>query len=418
MSPSVITSGAFESEDKTGSRGCCMAVLSSCIIAQALMVISFKDRSNYEFLLVEPVVKTPYPPLGLMKISSMLRDRYKGCKVNNQVGTASVSRLGSPDKIFITSLFTWDWKLLVDTINFYKWTFPDSEIEVGGIAASLLADDVLSLTGVRPHAGLYKDAEFYPPDYSATFGRKNGASITFTTRGCVKKCKFCSVSDLEPDYFVKENWENDIVSEFPRVIFWDNNFLASPNFERDCERILAFGKKVDFNQGLDARLLDEERAGRLFLIDLNPIRFAFDDVSYEADVLRAIRLARKHSTKEIMVYVLYNFQDTPQNLYYRINLLNKEGVLSFPMEYRSPTRSVSKLPGPHWNTFLLRAFKLTLLFYYRKGMITKSRDSFLSIYGRSEQEFVSRLYEIYSYDKSLKRVNKNDSPFEGGTRDG
>jgi hypothetical protein len=368
-----------------------------------------KGRTNYKFLLVEPVAKTPYPPLGLMKISSMLKDRYKSCEVNTQIGTASISKLGSPDKIFITSLFTWDWKHLTDTINFYKWDFPDSEIEVGGIAASLLSDDVFSLTGVKPHSGLHKDAEFYPPDYSVMFGRQNGASLTFMSRGCIKNCKFCSVRDIEPEYFVKEDWEKDIMPDYPRVVFWDNNFLASPNFEKDCERILALGKKVDFNQGLDARLLNGEKASRLFRVDLDPIRFAFDDVSYEADVLRAIRLARKHSTKEIMVYVLYNFQDTPQSLYYRINLLNKEGVLSFPMEYRPPTRSQSKLPGPHWNTFLLRAFKLTLLFYYRKGMITKSRDSFLSIYGGSEQEFVSRLYEIYSYDKSLRRVNKNDS---------
>lgn len=382
------------------------------------MIRDNKDGKNRKFLLVEPTAKTPYPPLGLMKISSMLKDRYKDCEVYTWVGNGSPDRLCSADKIFITSLFTWDWKVLVDTINFYKLRFPESEILVGGIAASLLSDDIYSLTGVRPHNGLYEDAEFYPPDYSQTFGRKNGVSITFTSRGCVKSCKFCSVRDLEPDFIVKENWGKDIVHDFPRIIFWDNNFLASPNFERDCEKILALGKKVDFNQGLDARLLTEERASQLFRMDLDPIRFAFDDVSYEADILRAIRLARKYSTKEITVYVLYNFQDTPKELYYRIDLLNREGVLCFPMEYRAPTRSLSRLPGPHWNTFLLRAFKLTLLFYYRKGMITRSRDSFLSIYGKSEQEFISRLYEIYNYDKSIKRVNKGDPSSTGGLEDG
>ncbi len=76
------------------------------------------------------------------------------------------------------------------------------------------------------------------------------------------------------------------------------------------------------------------------------------------------------------------------------------------MEYRAPTVNTKKIPGPNWNTYLLRAFKLTLLFYYRKGMITESRESFLSIYGKNEKEFVSNLYEIYSNDKAMRREEK------------
>lgn len=364
------------------------------------------DYSNSKFLLVEPIAKTPYPPLGLLKISSMLKDKYKECRVFAQIGKGMPNRVSSFDKIFITSLFTWDWKPVVECTRFYRVNFPISEILVGGIGASLIHDHIYSHTGIRPHIGLYNEAEGYIPDYSMTFGRQNGASITFTSRGCPRNCEFCSVKKLEPTFFVKEHWERDIKKEHPRIIFWDNNFLASPNFERDCKKIEEFNKKVDFNQGLDTRLLTEERAKILFRINIDPIRLAFDDVNYENDVLKAINIVKKYSNKETMAYVLYNFLDTPEDLYYRINLLNKEGILSFPMEYRAPTSKTSKVPGPHWNTFLLRAFKLTLMFYYRKGMITRSRKSFESIYGKNEKEFVSRLYEIYGYDKRLKRKRK------------
>jgi len=91
---------------------------------------------------------------------------------------------------------------------------------------------------------------------------------------------------------------------------------------------------------------------------------------------------------------------------YRIDLLNRQRVLSFPMEYRQATHSKRRFPGGTWNTALLRALKLSLLFYYRKGMITESRKSFLSIYGKNPREFVDKLYEIYEYDKSLKRSKK------------
>jgi len=372
--------------------------------------MTLKDYSDYQFLLVEPVAKTAYPPLGLMKISSMLKDKYKGCTVFTQVGNGIPDRLSCPKRVFITSLFTWDWKFLVGSIDFYKRVFPSSEIMVGGISASLLNEDLQCIRGITPCVGLYNDAEFYPPDYSIPFGRRNRASITFTSRGCNRKCEFCSVRVLEPDYFVKDDWQKDIVEEFPFIIFWDNNFLYSPNFEKDCQKILQLGKKVDFNQGLDARLLDEHRAKRLFNIDIDPIRLAFDDVRYERAVVKAIRLARKYSNREIMVYVLYNFKDTPEDLYYRIDLLNREGVLSFPMEYRAPNKRQGKIPGPHWNTFLLRAFKLTLLFYYNKGVISRSRTSFERIYGKTANEFVSRLYEIFRYDKALKRTSKVEEP--------
>lgn len=334
--------------------------------------------SGYKFVLVEPVGKTPYPPLGLMKISTMLRRRYKGCEVIGQVGKGLGRRVTDPSQVYITSLFTWDWKGVVECAEYYKHNFPNSEILIGGIGASLVEETIFNRTGIKPHKGLYDDAEFCRPDYSLTFGRKNGASITSTSRGCPRDCEFCSVKELEPRFFVRDGWERDVEMNYSRIVFWDNNFLASPAFERDCVRIEKLNKTVDFNQGLDSRLLTEKRARMLFKINLNPVRLAFDDVNYENDVLSAVRIAKKYSKREIMVYVLYNFLDKPEELYYRIDLLNKEGVLSFPMEYREPTTRTDRVPGTHWNTYLLRGFKLTLLFYYRKGMITR-RSGFLPL---------------------------------------
>jgi hypothetical protein len=248
-----------------------------------------------------------------------------------------------------------------------------------------------------------KGAEACAPDYSLTFGRKLNASITFASRGCPRKCRFCCVNTHEPDFHVRDDWQKDISPKLPRIVFWDNNWLASPNFAEDCRRIRRLGKVVDFNQGLDARLYDEAVAKELSTIRLSPIRFAFDNSSMERTVLRAVRLARKRSSEEIRIYVLYNFEDTPEDLYHRLDLLNRNRVLAFPMEYRSPVPAPTKYPGPHWNTAILRALKLSLLYYYRRGMITESRDSFHSIYGKTAREFVDRLYGIYEYDKTLRR---------------
>jgi len=360
-------------------------------------------------LLVEPVAKTPYPPLGLMKISTMLRRRHRNCEIFQQKGNGIPHGLYYPQTIYITSLFTWDIDKVVDCIHFYQRKFPKAKIRVGGIAASLKTDYIYIKTGIKPHKGILKSAEVCPPDYTVSFNRKLNSSISFTSRGCVRKCQFCNVKDLEPEFFVKNNWEKDISPDLHTITFWDNNWLASPNFELDCEKIVKIGKRVDFNQGLDARLFDEYKAKIISRINLDPVRFAFDDISYVKSVLKAIRLAKNYFNSEIRIYVLYNFKDTPEDFFYRINLLNQEGVLAFPMEYREPNEKIRKRPGYHWDTYLLRAMKLTLLFYYRKGMITDKRSSFEEIYGRNHKEFKGKLYDIYRYDKNLKRkkVRKN-----------
>lgn len=360
-------------------------------------------KMRKEFILVEPVAKTPYAPLGLMKIGSFLRQRHKDCIIDPVVGKEIPRRVSRPSAIYITSLFTWDLGKVVESVQFYSDRFPRAKIFVGGIAATLSPDYIKKNTGIIPHVGLFNDAENCVPDYSLSFNRRINASITFTSRGCPHRCRFCSVHVHEPEFIVRNNWERDICEKLPRIIFWDNNWLASPNFSLDCEKIKRLGKIVDFNQGLDARFYDKQVAKVLGKIKISPIRFAFDTVDSEPDILRAIKLARKVSNDEIRIYVLYNFTDTPEDFYHRISLLNRSGALAFPMEYRKPTPSQTKFPGPHWNAALLRAFKLTLIFYYRKGMITESHKSFRSIYGKNAKEFVSKLYDIYEYDKKLKR---------------
>jgi hypothetical protein len=338
-----------------------------------------------------------------MKIGSLLRREHKGCEITPVVGTNLATKICAPDAIYITSLFTWDLNKVVKCVQHYADKFPLADIHIGGIAASLLPEYVEKHTGIRPHIGLLEAAESCVPDYSLSFGRHINASITFASRGCPRKCPFCCVGVHEPVFVVREDWERDVAPDLPRIIFWDNNWLASPNFGKDCQKLRAMGKTLDFNQGLDARLYNEIAAKELSTLRIDPIRFAFDSSSSEKHVLRAIKLARKYSRVEIRVYVLYNFNDTPEDFYHRIDLLNRHRALAFPMEYRKPIPSSTKFPGNHWNAALLRALKLSLIFYYRRGMITESRSSFLSIYGKTPAQFVAKLYEIYEYDKTLKR---------------
>jgi len=366
-------------------------------------------------LLIEPGYKTLFPPLGLMRISTW--HKWAGDQVDfvkeppsppSYFGYKHPNLKKQYDVIYITSLFTYHYAEVIACIRKHQTLYPDAEIKVGGVLATLLPDMIEKETGVTPHIGLLKEVEECPPDYSLF--PKLPYSIAFTSRGCFRGCRYCVVSFIEPNFFTREHWERDVNPASERIIFWDNNWLYSPNFFKDIEKLKHIGKPYDFNQGLDCRLFDEGKAKLLGQTKIYPLRFAFDNPSQDRPIQDAIGLAKKHILTDIRVYVLYNSEeeyDTPEYFYYRINELNKLKVAIYPMRYR-PINSVSfHWVSPRWEKNVLRGLKLILTFFYKNGMIKRSRKAFLKMFGRNPEEFQRKMLKINAYDRALWR-SKNE----------
>ena len=77
---------------------------------------------------------------------------------------------------------------------------------------------------------------------------------------------------------------------------------------------------VDFNQGVDARLFNNERVGLLSQIPVRPLRIAFDDIKTEKVYTKALTMSVDAGMKDFSNYLLYNFRDTPQDLYHRLRV--------------------------------------------------------------------------------------------------
>ena len=368
-------------------------------------------------LLVEPAYKNPYPPLGLLKILTWRKRKGDTVQlIKDTPHNEALNRFEQKEKcykklkdhydiIYITSLFTYQAHYVIESIRYYKNRFPKAQIKVGGIMATLLPDYIEEKTGIKPHVGLLRGAENCSPDYSWYPGLP--FSISFTTRGCPRNCSFCAVKKHEPKFIVKENWPEDIDITKRQIIFWDNNWLASPNFEKDVERLTKFRKVgitgIDFNQGLDCRLLDEEKIKLLNQVKIQPLRLAFDNCSEDGHIQKTIQLAQKYGFKDIRVYVLYNFEDnndTPEYFYYRISEINKLGALAYPMRFRALNNANGQYISSKWDNKLLRGLKLSLMFYYTKGMISKKREAFKNIYGNNAKKFKRKLYEIYEIGRA------------------
>ena len=129
---------------------------------------------------------------------------------------------------------------------------------------------------------------------------------TFTTRGCPNHCAFCAVPDLEPDFY-------EIPDYRPAPVICDNNFTAATRNHQ--KKVIQKQKQfylTDFNQGLEARDFTPELADLLGTIRCK-VRFAFDDWNDEGVVKDAIDLCRARATKNIGVYCLIGFNDTPES---------------------------------------------------------------------------------------------------------
>ena len=136
----------------------------------------------------------------------------------------------------------------------------------------------------------------------------------------------------------------------------DLGFIPGAKLQRENERV-ASKRRVDFNQGVDARILCKDRMylRELSSICLSPLRIAFDHLGLKAPYEQAVRYAHEFGLNDLSNYMLYNFYDFPLDLYERMHLnvrLNEElsiRIYSFPMRYQPTDLPDRSHIGPKWN---------------------------------------------------------------------
>jgi len=375
-------------------------------------------------LLVEPGYRNKYPPLGLMKISSY--HKLAGDEVHFVKGCKTSFRDVNWDRVYISTLFTFFWSETIRTIKYYlRAVHHHEDIFVGGVMATLLADEIRKETGVTVLPGLIDKPGILDkgiaivvdrliPDYQIlesidyTYG-VNDAYIAYATRGCPNRCDFCAVHKLEPrfQHYLPIQRQikgiEDVYGAKQDLILLDNNVLASRLFKRIIKDIcdLGFGRgakfngrmrRVDFNQGVDARKLSAKKMALLATTAIRPLRIAFDHISMKDLYVSRIRLAAKHELLNLSNYVLYNYLDTPEDFYERLRInceLNEElgtKIYSFPMKYIPLNAKDRRYVGKHWNRKLIRGVQCILL--ATRGMVSPRLEFFEAAFGSSPEEFL------------------------------
>ncbi len=177
------------------------------------------------------------------------------------------------------------------------------------------------------------------PDYIENLRPKK--NYGFCSRGCIRNCKFCVVRQKEgyirADADITDLWDGESKS----VLLQDNNILAIPDhFIRICEQLKKYKIKVDFNQGLDIRLVDNDIAKALKGLSHEEYRFAFDSMAIENTVRSKIEILKKAGINRAGWYVILGFDTTIEEDIYRMELLRSYGQRVFPMPYKKVTQDM------------------------------------------------------------------------------
>lgn len=302
-------------------------------------------------LLAEPNYPRALPPLGLMKISTMHKQR--GDSVKYAYGKPDFD--WNPDLIYCTSsIFSWNVPESVELVNYLKQKWPTATLRVGGVMATENPDYFEHETGIKPHLGILWEVEPFRPDYEG-FGWK-GSSLIFTSRGCWVGCTFCNVPNLEGRISLPvKNWKNHITESWDRLIIQDNNIVATPrpHFEDVMDYLQNHKFRVDLNSGIEVHGFTEYHARKMSGINWRPIRTAFDEMSEETEFIRTMQLIRAYLSgnyRNIMVYVLFDYHDSPEDALYRCLKVVELGGSPWPMPYRPHNwfNPKQEYVGPNW----------------------------------------------------------------------
>ncbi len=182
---------------------------------------------------------------------------------------------------------------------------------------------------------------------------KHNPMATFTSRGCVRKCRFCAVPVTEGSLVELKNW-------IPRPIVCDNNLLACSrkHFDRVIDNLKHL-REIDFNQGLDARLLTAHHASRIAELKMKITRLSWDSAKIESRFMDGFATLRRAGIpkSKIGVYVLIGFNDTPSDALYRLETIRSLGAFPFPMRYQPiDTPIKNSFVGDSWTDSELKRF--------------------------------------------------------------
>jgi hypothetical protein len=195
-----------------------------------------------------------------------------------------------------------------------------------------LCDEWIGRSGVEIGGSGFNLTQTLPPEIEVINPKIN---LGFTTRGCIRNCHFCIVPKKEGKIHIVGDVIDLWDGKSKTITILDNNILALPeHFFKISKQLKDNNLRVDFNGGIDFRLITDDIVKELFsLKHIHEIRFAFDDYVYKPKVLNALEILKRNGLKDWQTrwYIYTGVKDTLETVLERCNIIHKEKQLCYIM---------------------------------------------------------------------------------------
>lgn len=266
-----------------------------------------------------------YPSLPLMKLAAW--HKAKGDYVEWYEPLFS----GHMDRVYVSKVFSFspDFEYCIDA---------DEVIKGGTGYAITLNADGKEIFDASKDKNLPDEIEHIYPDYSLYPELTKDKAYGFLTRGCPRGCTFCIVAKKEGQCSHKVADLSEFWRGQKHIELLDPNLLACPDWKELLQQLIDSKARVDFSQGLDIRMMTDEKADMLTKVKLDAIHFAWDryeDREMIEPLFKSFRKKIKIHPHKLQVYVLTGDRERKirdEDLY-RIYWLKENGYAPYVMIY-------------------------------------------------------------------------------------
>lgn len=264
-----------------------------------------------------------FPNLPLMKLSAW--HKAQGDSVEWYQPLFS----GHMDRVYMSKVFSFtpDYQYYVDT----------DELIRGGSGYAIHTENGKEVFCSEEHHNLPDEIEHIYPDYGLYPELTKDTAYGFMTRGCPRGCDFCIVGKKEG----RRAYTVAPLSEFwngqKNIVLLDPNPIAVPDWKNNLQQLIDSKAYVDFSQGLDIRIMTEEKANYIKQIKLKMVHFAWDRFEDKEMIIPKLKMFKEITgldRRKTTVYVLTNFNTTFSQDLERVYTLRDLGYDPYIMVYQ------------------------------------------------------------------------------------